>query len=177
MGQFGDDLKKKVYKTKPYVITTGVVLLILAIAIIFICTLANSIQSLTWPSTKGIIVKSVLIRKGSGTNSAGRSFKWDIEYSLSVNNVNYTGDTVNFESKQDPNRDIAKKFIAKYRPGAKVDVYYKPSNPKESCLEPGLTRFMLVTLLLCLAAFGMGIVFLVAGFKLPSSKKLIQEDD
>ena len=67
MGQLGDKLKKKASGIKSYVILTGVVILLLAIACTFICILTKSIQSLTWPSTQGMILKSVVIRKGSGT--------------------------------------------------------------------------------------------------------------
>lgn len=170
MGKFGDKIKNKVAKTKPYVIFLGVTILILAIGSIYLCTYANSLQSLIWPSAKGTIVKSVVVPK---PGSDGHTFLGEIGYVFIANNSQYSGNTVNFENKQGTNRDLAKKSVSKYRPCAKVDVYYKPSNPKENCLEPGLTQFMLVTLILCFAALIMGIIILATGFMLPSSKKLL----
>ena len=119
--------------------------------------LVNARDSLNWPSTAGRIVSSAVKREVShGSHGSSTSYGADIVYSYNTDTGSYTGSRVAYGDYSSSNSRHAYSIMAKYPVGKDVRVYYKPGEPTESLLEPGMKGQALV-----LPAFGL--VFLVIG--------------
>lgn len=112
--------------------------------------LSDAKSNSSWPVTEGVIIKS---ERNSERSSDGDYHDYpDIKYLFEVEGEEYTGfqiSTGNF------NRPI-EEYLQKYPVGKKVTVYYKPGNPSNCYLEPGVSWQSYMGLIL-------GILLLVAG--------------
>src|SRR5262249_19109251 len=108
-------------------------------------------QSKTWPHTDGVIAKSTVeVRQ-----SRGQRWHANIWYYYAVANETYTGTRIEF-GMEELSMARAQSFVDRYPKGKAVDVFYSPSNPGRSVLEPGVfSGVWLVT--------SMGVVLVVGG--------------
>ena len=141
-------------------------LLIVTILFIVICINAGKcFESKKWPRTRGVITynKVHLFMKddaftGSGGLSVGGNRKvpdYDliIEYKYRVHGKNYTNDVIEFLRGESNNYFIEKLIGKNYPIGKKVDVYYNPRTPSESCLKPGLSLGAITGFIICFVLF------------------------
>ena len=100
----------------------------------------RGLASSSWPVASGTV------RSGALETSAGAygHTEWaaDIEYAYSVAGVTYVGHNLNFPPRRG-SRGSAVAVLQRYRVGNPVAVHYDPSNPQQSCLEPGLDLWFL----------------------------------
>lgn len=94
-------------------------------------------------TTNGVIYKSSVDIIQGGEDSAGlvrgEHFKichYKIFYSFSINGKNYRSSRINFLSANYLPCDEVKEYVNKYYVGKSVKVYYMPSSPWISALEP-----------------------------------------
>ena len=98
--------------------------------------ITNSKASESWPSTKGVIIKSVVVKTESAEHN-GRTYSAKIEYKYIVEYKEYISDKVSFLNTDRPTTKVKK-----YPVGKEVDVFYNPENLEISVLEPGYSPLL-----------------------------------
>jgi hypothetical protein len=91
-------------------------------------------QSPNWKYAPGLIASSHI------STGVRNSISVNVVYHYTVNDVTYVGTVVGYGFRGFPDnwkREEAESKVAQYSRGASVQVYYKPSSPENSCLEPG----------------------------------------
>ncbi|KAA0005652.1 MAG: DUF3592 domain-containing protein [Thermoplasmata archaeon] len=83
-----------------------------------------------------------------------------IEYSYTVNGVNYSGDKISFEIVSTTDYEWAQNKVDLYYKGKNVTVYYNPENPSESVLEKGFPGYPLFPTALCIIFIIIGLGFI-----------------
>ena len=114
-----------------------------------------------WSSTKGTVVSSEIkqVRKKKVGNKRSASYKVKIQYKYTIDGIEYESDNYNsgyfgsggaFKcSSRSVAREAANK---KYKPGARVTVYYNPKNPQSAVLKRGTSfnnSYILIAGLMC----------------------------
>jgi Protein of unknown function (DUF3592) len=108
-------------------------------------------ESRGWSSAMGEIVDAKLDRSGG----RGSSVSAAVRYRFIVGTKTFEGRTIAFDS---PRSAAAETAVRRYRPGTRVRVFFRPSDPSLSLLESGYwARWPLVG---ALAFGGIGAAFL-----------------
>jgi hypothetical protein len=99
-------------------------------------------QSLSWPSTEGEIAHAALVyQPETGVSSSITStYKADIGYRYKVNGANYSSSRISLLDLASAAPGPAQGVVLRYPEKSRVHVYYDPSDPSKSVLEPGRTR-------------------------------------
>jgi hypothetical protein len=92
--------------------------------------------SAAWPKTAGRIVKSAITERKSDNEGESDNIP-TLEYTYDVDRNNYSGNNISYKVIS-LTRPAAEKILEKYPIGATADVYYNPSKPSQSVLEPGV---------------------------------------
>lgn len=105
-------------------------------------------QSLQWPKVNGMVTKGL---------DFPLSKIIDFQYSYELNGTRYTGEKPFFANsfKNFPQKK-ASGLIAKYDLGKQLTVFYNPSNPSISTLEPGRKDGVMGALILLILLFLLG---------------------
>lgn len=105
-------------------------------------------QSKHWSKTKGIVVRGL---------DYSLSGILEFLYSYEINGTTHEGKTPFFaNSYKNLGRKKSWDLIEKYSEGKQIDVFYNPSNPKLSTLEPGRKDGIVSSLLLMVLLFTIG---------------------
>jgi len=78
--------------------------------------------------------------KTTGGPGGRRSFEAEIQAVYEVDGIVYASRRVSLASGRMRSADDAQRVLDRYPAGGSVPVYYNPSNPRESLLEPGSSR-------------------------------------
>ncbi len=113
----------------------------------------KALSSQTWPSVKGRIVSASIEKESIRRRVVIRE---KIQYVYHVKGKRFVGESVTLSPRLMPLRPPAREVVRKYPKGAHVTVFYNPSRPEESVLEPGLNPYIMV-----LAAVGPFILLVV----------------
>ncbi len=94
-----------------------------------------------WPSTIGYVVRSEVLREAYSLGETEQTFAPAIEYSYTVSGRQWHGRTVSavprlYTTFRDRADDVCRRYVT----GAEIAVYYDPSDPSRSCLEPAEGR-------------------------------------
>lgn len=92
------------------------------------------LRALSFSAIKGTVASSNVEIDNSGEDT---SYKAKIKYAYSVNGKEYTGDRLTY-GMEFSSHSIAKRTVAAHPAESQIDIYYNPSNPRDSLLEPGL---------------------------------------
>ena len=110
----------------------------------------------TWPSTAGVIEQD---RLKNEINIQDVYWNSNTAYSYTVNEKSCFGYQI-FPFPYSHSIPFTKsRFFHKYKQGKKVEVFYNPANPEESCLETGSTLSMNLVFIIKLIIFSYVIVF------------------
>ena len=93
-----------------------------------------------WPQAKGVVLSSGVKHHEHSRKTTGINFRYsaDVQYSYSVNGETYSNRRLAVaEEKWDFARE-AKMAASSYPKGAEVVVYYRPDDPQQSMLQPGV---------------------------------------
>lgn len=96
-------------------------------------------RAASWPSTVGIVTTSRTARRwglGNGVWIAGLWYVPEVAYRYDVDGKSYTGRKLSLSDTGYSKLHAARDVIDRYKPGGSVEVFYDPSRPKRSCLEP-----------------------------------------
>jgi hypothetical protein len=91
----------------------------------------KSRQSMEWPSVDGV-VKSAEMGFSSGSHAA------TVTYNYTVNGKLLTGDNIRMMKVYTSDASYAQEDLNNYPVGKKVKVFYSPTDPTDSVLEPGV---------------------------------------
>lgn len=110
------------------------ILFIVGVFIVFFGIYYNYIVSKTsdWPAVEGVIEKSYVDKYYSDGKSRYRA---KVSYVFKVSQSEYKGSRVSYGNIV--NKKYANKVVEKYPQGEIVKVYYSPTDPSDSVLEPG----------------------------------------
>lgn len=106
-----------------------------------------------WSTTQGVIESSTF-------DSAADDPLPRIEFSYEVAGQRHRR-ALDFPSGLTPSRELARSYIGRYPPGAKVNVYYDPARPEQATLErkTGHDDWFVVAIGLGAALFGIAALF------------------
>ena len=125
----------------------------------------NGVSSLSWPETEGIVTgKNLVIKK---THNDGTLWRPIVAYSYSVAGKDYYGSKNRFYYFIF-GREWAEEEVRGYETGRTVTVYYKPSNPGVSCLNPGPAKSAIISCTISSLAF---VFFAIVIIRLPRKEK------
>lgn len=115
--------------------------------------------NLRWPSVEGRIVRSESVRM-LYTASHGNSPMYgpEIEYEYEASGQQITGKNIKIgiTGSSATDKTYAERYLAKYPVGKTVPVFFDPSKPQDSILEPGPSG-------LTYAGLAIGLFFMVIG--------------
>ena len=94
--------------------------------------------SLNWPSTEGKVsyINNPRVESWDELMGTTVSYRIDIVYKYDVSDCNYFGSRISY-SVNGYDLDRSEKMLTEYAVGTLIPVYFNPSNPVESVLEPG----------------------------------------
>ena len=124
--------------------------------------LARGFQSRSWPSTEASITQSKVERRTSRSGvDRTTAYHAIVTYEFTVQGTSYKGDRV---TSSDMGRDskTANRIVERYPEGSRTSVYYKPGEPSECLLEPGLQGKAFIAPSIGLFILLLGGVFLAA---------------
>jgi len=123
---------------------------------------AKAQQSLSWPSTEGIISHSAVLQQMPQTANSNDAvtYKADVAYRYKVRGRDFSSERItlaDFSSTTGRAQDI----VNRYPDGAPITVYYNPVDPSDALLEPGGATGIRVLYLIggIFAAFGLLFLF------------------
>jgi hypothetical protein len=123
---------------------------------------AKAQQSLSWPSTEGVISHSAVLRQmqqtSGSTNTA--TYKADVAYRYKVRGRDYSSGVITLADISS-SAGRAQGIVSRYPDGAPVTVYYNPVDPSDALLERGGTSAIGVLYLIggMFAAAGLAFLF------------------
>jgi len=129
----------------------------------------KALSSQTWPSVEGRIISASIEKEKVRRRVISRE---RIQYVYHVKGKRFVGERVALDPRLLTLRLPARQVIKKYPMGALVTVYYNPSRPEESVLEPGFNPYIIL-----IAAAGPFILLIVTilfrySIRLESSARL-----
>lgn len=124
---------KLIVVTSPIVVIVGTIWLVVE----GIINRSNARRSLTWRSTSGRIVTSLLTAKGPKKRPV-----WvpNVEFKFDANGQTYTGSRIAYGLVFSQDEEEMQHIIDNYPVGAPVMVTYDPVDPSKSVLEPGIDK-------------------------------------
>lgn len=84
----------------------------------------------TWPITRGLVTYSRIVRGTRGTAVLVVRYEYFLPQA-------FAGSRASFSPSWCLGLGRMRQYLAHYPEGAETDVYYDPSDPKVSCLNPG----------------------------------------
>jgi len=112
---------------------------------------AKARQSLSWPSIEGEISHSAVLYQTNTTDrTAAPTWKADIAYRYKVGGRNYSSSRISILDFASSSTSRAENIVSRYPDKSTVQVYYNPTDPSDSVLEPG-------------SAGGVNVAYLVGG--------------
>jgi hypothetical protein len=112
---------------------------------------AKAQQSLSWPSTEGVISHSAVLlqMRDTSDSTSTTTYKADVAYRYKVRGRDYSSDRLTLADFSSTARR-AQGIVGRYADGAPVTVYYNPVDPSDAVLERGGTS-------------GIGVLYLIGG--------------
>ena len=124
-------------KIVPRVMSWTFILFGAAISTWGVQNLLRARESLDWPKASGQIVSSHVSTDRS-KESDGVSYRARIEYEFLVKQRKFTGTRIAYGDYGSSFRSVHEEIAKRYSKGKTVEVFYRPSDPKECLLEPGV---------------------------------------
>jgi len=109
----------------------------------FLISVCKVLSAFFWPSVKGEIMKSSLVKQvmtSSTTQTNKKMYSVSVNYNYYVSGKNFSGDRVRFFQARGTSESLALRDLDKYPIGTQIDVFYKPSDPSKSVLVKGLSK-------------------------------------
>ena len=104
--------------------------------IIMVSDIAADLGTGDWEPVDGIVTNSYV--SSSSDSEGGTTYCLHVSYEYVVDGISYDGDRVSYSSEHSCN-SWSQNADDDYPEGEEITVYYDPSNPSESVLEPGLS--------------------------------------
>ena len=119
----------------------------------------------SWPTVTGKITCSSLVDSTIPTKRGPQTTTWpNIKFQYEVDGTKFLGDRIRFD--QHANTQAAE-YVGEHALNKQIDVYYNPTDPADSVLEPGHVRSLLEIvgglggmLTVCIIAAGAGVALL-----------------
>lgn len=143
-------------------VASGLLFVVVGAAFAFIGYHAYQLgtQSKDWPVAKGSVIQSE-IRESRRTSGSGSNRRTVVEhlpevvYNYNVEGQSYRSSRITFGAV---NKLNARKTVARYPKGKRIDVFYDPQKPDQAVLEPGADPTFSIVFI------GIGVVLALMGF-------------
>jgi hypothetical protein len=99
---------------------------------------AKAQQSLSWPSTDGVISHSAVLMQTQrdSSSASSTSYKADVTYRYKVRGRDYSSERITLADISS-GAGRAQGIVNRYPDGAPITVYYNPVDPSDAVLERG----------------------------------------
>ncbi|WP_242588305.1 DUF3592 domain-containing protein [Corallococcus macrosporus] len=135
-----------------------------AIDVLACADMVRQVKASSWPTVQGTITRSEV----ETVRSKGIKYEPKLAYTYSVDGQSYEGSKYRFATFRSSDSGYADDVVARAPLGASVPVYYRPGQPLEALLQPGLGSLELFLLMMLmpfnLVAFWLG-TMVVRGWK------------
>lgn len=113
-----------------------------------------------WPAVDGSIIRSTVATPSQESSSGSTKYRADVVYEYVVDGVGLTGNRITMADFQTNDHSIIQGILDRYPVGRVVAVHYRPDDPRESVLEPGLRAlsFLIAGIGIPTFAIGVGLV-------------------
>lgn len=91
-----------------------------------------------WPSVDGTIVRSLVASPEQPSSSGSTKYRADVVYEYAVDGADLTGNRITTADFATNDHSVIQGIVDRYPVGRIVAVHYRPDDPRESVLEPGL---------------------------------------
>ena len=98
--------------------------------------LVSDLQTNDWEPVDGVVTDSYVSESSGG--EGGTTYCLHVNYEYTVDGMTFQGDKVSYSLENNCN-SWSENADEEYAEGEEITVYYDPSNPSDSVLEPGLT--------------------------------------
>ncbi|WP_375761001.1 DUF3592 domain-containing protein [Corallococcus exercitus] len=115
-----------------------------AIDVLVCSDMVRQVQAESWPTVQGTITRSEV----EMVRSKGIKYAPKLAYTYSVDGQPYEGSKYRFASFRSDDPRYAEDAVARYPLGASVPVHYRPGQPSEAVLQPGLMSLELFLLMI-----------------------------
>ena len=128
----------------------------------FVWQLVKGVRARKWPTTEGRVLESQVTKETSyDDGSSSTTYGAEISYRYEVDGEEYNSKRRSFADYRSSNLRRAEKIVARYVPGGLVTVYYRPDQPDDSVLEPGMSAGFFVFLILPIGFMAIGVAGLL----------------
>ncbi len=111
-------------------------------------TLYIDMVSTGWPTTDGTVIGTDISTSTGTRSGSSTTYTPQVKYEYRVSGLRYSNDKVFSTSRSTSDIDFAVEIVDKYAVGSTVTVYYNASDPQLAVLEPGLTWWSFIPLLI-----------------------------
>jgi len=118
--------------------------------------LSRGMASASWPVAPGRVIESYVSEDRD--SDGDRTYEPVVRYEYTVNGLTYDGDRVHFGEFSSSDSGRSERIVARYPPGAPVEVHYRPDAPETSVLEPGFNAGILLPLIIGVVFIGVSAV-------------------
>jgi hypothetical protein len=127
----------------------------LLFVLLIIMSLSSNPKPLAWLFTRSdnyLKAEGRIISSKISTGGVWGGWRFEIRYEYKIGSQTFTSDRVHFGYQSLREKSYAQAYIDKYFIGKKVTVFYDPSDPNKSVLEPQVKwhGFLYFLLLACL---------------------------
>ena len=119
----------------------------------------RALATTQWPSVDGTVVRSTVGSPQQPSSSGSTKYTADVVYEYAVDGNGLTGNRITAADFITNDLSIIQGILDRYPVGRTVTVHYRPDDPRESVLEPGLRA-------LSFLMAGMGIPTVLVGLGL-----------
>lgn len=97
-------------------------------------------ESVHWPTAQGEITTSTIEarRETDRRDRPGTTYRAQVRYQFFVDRQRFEGDLVAYGDYGSSDRGHAERITRRYPQGKIVTVYYRPGQPNDALLEPGI---------------------------------------
>jgi len=117
--------------------------IVILTGILFICLglsqFVTAFKSRHWVSTPGVITQSHVASNRSRIGPT--SYYVDVQYVYAVESHHYYGDSLSLDDPESSDKHFAQQQLKDYPVHKMVDVFYQPSDPSNSTLQPSESPF------------------------------------
>lgn len=133
---------------------------------LFLVPIYRSVSARHWPHVQGVVSASA-VQRHSGDD--GDTYSIEIRYRYHVAGRAYEGSRYDTTVGSSSGYDAKQRIVAKFPPGAHVEVFYDPADPSNALLSTAIPRDVYLFFWFPLIFIGVGLAVVIGGLRQKSA--------